>query len=591
MKKIIVLLIIGMFIISGFVSASISKHDDNKKIELNEITFSSKPLIFEEGDYLTIELPGTNTYLDEPGKPYLPIYQKVFEFSRETKIYDVSFEYSTTITESIHSKIIPSIESLPLNTDSSKSKFIRKENTEVYQSNEIYPNNWFDYSIKCGLNDYGKETTFVIVNIYPIRYQPLSNQIHYLTDTTIKIASYEPTSEIGKQNLETYDLLIITPEVFEDLLTPLITHKESIGVKTTYKTVEDILSEYSGIDQPEQIKYFIKDAKENWDISYVLLMGGLKSYLYAEDKEDSNHGSTSGWHVPVRYTNVRHSNEVGVISDLYYSDLYRYNETTSQWEFENWDSNGNGILAEGGVVGKMDELDLIPDLYVGRLACRKKFEVNTVINKIIEYESSSANEKPWYDKMIGIAGRTFNLFDGLDQRQYIDSNYSSISNIEWQEIVPRADILSRIELNIQTLDTSASNLVVSLEKPLGNIIVSSEKSANDIPSETSDWVSFDLQDASTIPFENYYITVQSENINEYSWCYAEPRIPNVSRYLPGNSSLGSNYDWCFRTYDLAEGVEQADGEYSVDAAFRFMEPIINDELRIYWSNEGTNIQT
>ena len=42
----------------------------------------------------------------------------------------------------------------------------------------MYPESWFDYSIKCGLNDLGEETTFVIVDIYPLRYQPLKEKIN-----------------------------------------------------------------------------------------------------------------------------------------------------------------------------------------------------------------------------------------------------------------------------------------------------------------------------------------------------------------------------------------------------------------------------
>jgi hypothetical protein len=61
----------------------------------------------------------------------------------------------------------------------------------------------------------------------------------------------------------------------------------------------------------------------------------------------------------------------------------------------------------------------------------------------------------------------------------------------------------------------------------------------------------------------------------------------LSRYGPGNSSLGDDFDWCFKTYDMAKGVTKPDGEYSVDTAFRYMESITDQEVRIYWSNEGT----
>ena len=384
MNKSTVLLIIAMFIISGFVSAGVSKQQDDIRLEIEQVNFSKNLSIKEENGFLLIDLIDTSMFIDEPGSPRLPMYQTVFEFSKNAKIYDVSLDFGSITTSSISEKITPTSQSLPVNyPDIPDNDPTKNQNKQIYESNDMYPENWFDYSIKCGLNDFGEETTFVIVDIYPLRYQPLTDKIHTISNAEIQISYNDVQTEIYTQNTDTFDLLIITPEVFVDSLQPLISHKESIDITTTVKTVEDILAEYTGRDQPEQIKYFIKDAKENWDTQFVLLMGGLKSYIYAKDKDDRNHGSTNGWHVPVRYTNIRNSNEVGVISDLYYSDLYRYNEEMSEWEFEDWGSSGDGIFANSEMGNKRDILDLIPDLYVGRLACRTNFEVKTVVDKII----------------------------------------------------------------------------------------------------------------------------------------------------------------------------------------------------------------
>lgn len=589
MNKSTVLLIIAMFIISGFVSAGVSKQQDDIRLEIEQVNFSKNLSIKEENGFLLIDLIDTSMFIDEPGSPRLPMYQTVFEFSKNAKIYDVSLDFGSITTSSISEKITPTSQSLPVNyPDIPDNDPTKNQNKQIYESNDMYPENWFDYSIKCGLNDFGEETTFVIVDIYPLRYQPLTDKIHTISNAEIQISYNDVQTEIYTQNTDTFDLLIIAPEVFVDSLQPLISHKESIDITTTVKTVEDILAEYTGRDQPEQIKYFIKDAKENWDTQFVLLMGGLKSYIYAKDKDDRNHGSTNGWHVPVRYTNIRNSNEVGVISDLYYSDLYRYNEEMSEWEFEDWDSSGDGIFANSEMGNKRDILDLIPDLYVGRLACRTNFEVKTVVDKIINYESSSKEDKPWYTRMIGIGGRTFDLFDGGDQLQQTESDCKNISTSEWQEFIPRKEILSRIELKVQSLDPSASDLVVALEKPLGSSIATSGKAVSEIPSDDADWISFDFNNVLLTPGEDYYIVVSSQAAGEYSWCYGEPILPGISRYQPGNSSAGSDLDWCFKTYDLPEGVEKPDGEYSVDTAFRFMEPVIDEEIRVYWSNEGTD---
>src|SRR4030042_5260420 len=87
----------------------------------------------------------------------------------------------------------------------------------------------------------------------------------------------------------TYDLLCIAPKLFSTHLQPLINHKNAVGVMTILKTTEDISTAYDGRDTAEQIKYAIKDAKEQYNISSVLLVGGLKPLGF-------------GWYVPVGYS-------------------------------------------------------------------------------------------------------------------------------------------------------------------------------------------------------------------------------------------------------------------------------------------------
>lgn len=206
-------------------------------------------------------------------------------------------------------------------------------------------------------------------------------------------------SENAENDYDEYDLVIIAPSKFTDDLRKLVDHKNSIGVNTTLKTTEEIYDNFTGVDKPEQIKYFIKDAMETWGIDYALLVGGLKSYFYAKDRDNANEGSRA-WHVPVRYTNlyVDGGYEAGCISDLYYADIY-----DDKGNFSSWDSNGDGIFAAWDKPGvPNDELDLYPDISVGRLPCRNKFEVEIMVNKIITYENSS--DKDWFNKMVVVAG-------------------------------------------------------------------------------------------------------------------------------------------------------------------------------------------
>jgi len=225
----------------------------------------------------------------------------------------------------------------------------------------------------------------------------------------INIVVVKPSTNLS----DSYDLVIITPKEFSRLLSPLVKHKNSIGIKTILNTTEEIYKQYDGRDKPEQIKYFIKDALERWGIKYVLLVGGMKS-------------GRQSWYLPVRYSNLddRQDWDVRYISDLYYADIYKYED--GKLVFDDWDSNGNNVFAEWNWNSSVkDVLDLYPDVCVGRLACRNIFEVRTVVKKIINYETKTFGEK-WFKTMIIAGGDTVPLDqDGVYEGEAITDLSSS----------------------------------------------------------------------------------------------------------------------------------------------------------------------
>ena len=195
--------------------------------------------------------------------------------------------------------------------------------------------------------------------------------------------------------LENYDMVIIAPEIFSTNIQPLLNHKNSIGIETYLKKTEEIYLEYNGRDQAEKIKFFIKDSIEKNGITYVLLIGGMM-------------GQSLKWFIPVRYVNNRYHitdsdyYHKKFISDLYFADIYKENG-----DFEDWDSNGNGIYAEWIDYGEPEDiLDLKPDIYLGRLPCRSNYEVKVIVDKIIKYENTVYNEK-WLNDILLIGGDSF----------------------------------------------------------------------------------------------------------------------------------------------------------------------------------------
>ena len=191
-------------------------------------------------------------------------------------------------------------------------------------------------------------------------------------------------------SMDEYDMVIITPDEFSDEIQSLIIHKNNMGIETFLKSTDDIYSEYQGRDKPEQIKNFLATTKENSGIEYVLLVGSI-------------------YKIPMRISCVDFDGmDWSMLTDLYYSDLY-----DSEGVFCNWDSNGNNKFGETG----LDDVDLIPDIHIGRLACDTLDEVRTVIDKIICYETESYGQD-WFNNVIFIGGDTFADYPGFEGEEH-----------------------------------------------------------------------------------------------------------------------------------------------------------------------------
>jgi len=360
----------------------------NADESVNERTYHmsfSEPVIVTGEKYSVLVVREADHYTMSSGEPSMPVAVKTFTFPFGTKIESVECSVSGVSEYGLDEKIAPSRGAVRMD---GSEKVELKENSNVYDSSGWYPDGWFNYGIYAGIEN-GKHVIFVTVEMYPARYSPASGKVEYAADMGINIKFEERQSSFP----DVYDLLIIAPSAFNDALQPLVEHKENHGVRTILANTEDIYSTASGRDDAEKIKYYIKDAIEQWGIKYVLLMGGMKGQRL------------HSWYVPVRYSHLDDNSnwEASYASDLYYADIYKYDGDGAV--FDDWDSNGNGIFAEWNI-NKEDVLDLHPDVYVGRLPCRYKFEVKTMVDKIIKYETSTYGQD-WFNKMVVIGGDSF----------------------------------------------------------------------------------------------------------------------------------------------------------------------------------------
>ena len=210
-----------------------------------------------------------------------------------------------------------------------------------------------------------------------------------------------------------FDLLVITSSEFTDELTPLVSHKNDIGMNTLMESVENILASSvtsDGQDDAEKIKYYIKHAMETHGISYVLLVGGRV-------------GQSNQWYVPVRYVAMDNGWEARYMSDLYFADIY-----DAQGGFSSWNSNDDNQFSQwtDGNIPVDSNIDLYPDIAIGRLPCRSERQVTDVVNKIITYERETQGQE-WFSKMLAIAGDTYLEIDNPAWSGYEGEIYANLA--------------------------------------------------------------------------------------------------------------------------------------------------------------------
>jgi hypothetical protein len=415
MKKILLITVIGLLVLHGAGTVAITNETTGK---INEI-IKTTPLTIKENKYAEIQLKDTATYLMKPGQPVLPKIVKTVELEFNARSINVEATPKTVKEYKIAKEIRPAPTPVPLIPGATAK---HTKNQAIYTSDEPFPSSWYTYRVGCGLNRKGEHVTHVAIHLFPVRYIPAKDKLHVAEEFEITI-TYEKNGKKPFPLNSEYDLVIITPSRFARETMRLVEHKNNHGVKTLLKTTEEIYTEYTGVDKPEQIKYFIKDAVETLGVKYVLLLGGMKSLIWGRSRDDVNQG-TRDWHVPVRYNNLFDDPEhpltagsiydPGVISDLYYADIYKEGGV-----FEDWDPNDDGVFAAWGRPGVENDtnLDLYPDVYLGRLACRNIQEVKIVIDKIIKYEEKPCDPS-WFKKMIVVSG------DGFLDQQDLDIQWN-----------------------------------------------------------------------------------------------------------------------------------------------------------------------
>lgn len=435
MKNYLSLSIVVLLLLSGSGALAGMQNSGNFQVKTEHCSFSAL-LQHEDPSDIQIQLPEATSLITTADGFQLPAVTRVYTFPFTTKIMEVTVSFSDIQETHLSKPIQRAVAPLPDEAGITVSPV--SSTTKVDGTSPSYKDN-----LAAGL-DGDSEVTYLSVHLYPVSYVPSEQMLRFAKNAVITISYVLP--EPRKEPVTQYKLLIISPPEFEKALQPLATFKSSKGITTKLVTPQDICKSVyfpvEGRDCAEKMKYFIKDAIEQWGTEYVLLVGGRKGGMNQET-----------WWVPVRYSMLNDGGEGSYLTDLYFADIYN-----SDGSFSSWDSNNNGLFGEWNTTTK-DVMDMYPDVYLGRLPCTSVSEVKIMVEKIITYEITTY-ESAWFKRFVGVGGDTY---PGVDDPCYEGEMATNMSYAQLKDLGFTASFLWTSNGRF----TGADSVITELSKGCG----------------------------------------------------------------------------------------------------------------------------
>lgn len=296
---------------------------------------------------------------------------------------------------------------------------------KIYSSENVYP----EKSVVLHSIQRRRGVAYALVKIYPLSYYPASGKIIYRSSFSLNIKLKDQSSERGAlltnlKNFSTLDfenpeminsipdnsgsgdpasgvcssrknytyVIITNNELKNSNVSPnlksLAAQRRAKGFVDTIVTVENIYQDYSGVDNPEKIRNFIKDAYNNWKTDFVLLAGDVNV-------------------VPTKFIHVIDSDVSEVATNVYYQCLDG-----------NYNNNGNDLWGEptDGVDG--GEVDFSPDVFIGRASAETPEEMANLISKVLKYEKDKRTGDNYLTRAEFVGEKLMNLKDTVSYGKF-----------------------------------------------------------------------------------------------------------------------------------------------------------------------------
>jgi hypothetical protein len=342
-------------------------------------TFSPNEVSFRRVN--NYDLPGLRDFISvsAPGSPIMPV--AILQFvvpptATVTKVEVVSSEKTELAgTYNIHPAQTPR----PL-SEKRAIPFVEPD-AAIYGSNAEFP------GTVAALTNTGTKTGYRIcgVEAFPLQYVPATGKVSLYTSLTLRV-TYEENAwattaltrrqtGLAAQELRTLvcnpealdkfapparatdandaEYVIVTADAYVSTLQPLCDWHSKKGYNSVIKTVSWIESNYTGYDNAEKIRNFIKDYYTNHGTMFVLLAGSTST-------------------IPDRQGYSICAPDTGLVpADLYYGSM--------EWS---WDGNHNHVYGEMNG----DTVNFYYDVYVGRWPVASVANAQTLLNKVFGYE-------------------------------------------------------------------------------------------------------------------------------------------------------------------------------------------------------------
>ena len=322
---------------------------------------------------------------DEAGAPQLPVKPVVIALPGQQEVRAVTFEVGKWEVLAGEYNVLPvqKQQVLVAGTDlgaKSKAKGQKAKgkteegvgftapNLSIYQSAEPYPASvarWTGTS-------YRHDSTFVQVLVYPVRYVGAEKRVEVCREVEVKVeVEAQPKAEVRRQNAEgrsagavsrepsaggPFEYVVVTGTGLDTVFQRLADWKTQKGVPAVVRTMDWVYAHYSGRDQAEQLRNYLKTLPDS-GVKYVLLGGDVDVVPFRKA-----YAMTCGWGSMVR--------EDSLPCDLYFADLQG-----------SWDANHNNVFGEVD-----DSVDLYSDLSVGRAPVNNVQQAQTFVRKVLDYE-------------------------------------------------------------------------------------------------------------------------------------------------------------------------------------------------------------